>query len=322
MKISVLGAGHLGKIHINCIKQIKEYELIGVYDHNPETAKKVSQEMNVKAFDNVEELINASDIVDIVTPTTAHFHFASMAIKQSKHIFIEKPISANTEEAQKLVELSTEANIKVQVGHVERFNPAFQDAQNLIDNPLFIEMHRMARYNIRGCDVSVVMDLMIHDIDIVLSIVKSGIKKISANGITVVSNTIDIANARLEFDNGTVANLTSNRISMDNRRKMHVFQKNSYLSIDFLNKKSFITHLQKVDEFTSDDTPIIDLEDGKTPQFIHIENIKIKDINSIKMELKSFYDAIIADENPIVSVHDGAYALSIAEQIMSKIPNY
>ncbi len=319
MKISVIGAGHLGKIHINCIKQIKEFELVGFYDSNAETAKKVSKDMNVKAFDNVEELINASDAIDVVTPTSTHFHYASMAIKQSKHVFIEKPISSNTKEAQKLIELSTEADIKVQIGHVERFNPAFRAAQKLIDNPLFIEAHRLAQYNPRGCDVPVVMDLMIHDIDIVLSIIKSGIKKISASGTQVVSDTIDIANARLEFDNGAVANLTSSRISINNLRKMRVFQKNAYFSIDFLNKETTIANLQNGNKSSSEKDIIIDVGEGKSPQSIHVENLEIESINAIKTELKCFYDAIIANESPLVSVHDGTYALSVGEQIMAKI---
>jgi predicted dehydrogenase len=319
MKIAVLGAGHLGKIHINCIKQIKDYTLIGFYDINPETAKKVSKDMNVKAYHDVDQLIKEADVVDVVTPTTTHFEYASKAIKQSKDVFIEKPVSTNTSEARILMELATEADVKVQVGHVERFNPAFLAAKSHINNPLFIEAHRMARYNPRGCDVPVIMDLMIHDIDIVLSLIKSGIKKISASGIPVVSDTVDIANARLEFDNGAVANITASRISMNNLRKMRLFQKNTYISIDFFNKETSIAKLHEINLETPADEYIIETGTGKPTQSIHLDQLEIESINAIKYQLDLFRQTILANETPAVSIHDATYALSIGEQIMDKI---
>ncbi|MDO8897298.1 MAG: Gfo/Idh/MocA family oxidoreductase, partial [Bacteroidales bacterium] len=240
LKIGVLGAGHLGKIHIRCIQQIEEYELVGFYDQDAETAQKVENEFNLKRFDSIDALIDAVEIVDIVTPTISHFSCASKALKKRKHVFIEKPIVATPEEAQQLIALAQEASVKVQVGHVERFNPAFIAAKNSISNPMFIETHRLAQFNPRGTDVPVVLDLMVHDIDIILSVVNSKISKISASGVAVVSQTPDITNARIEFENGCVANLTASRISLKNMRKSRFFQKDAYITVDFLEKKTEI----------------------------------------------------------------------------------
>ena len=246
IKIGVLGAGHLGKIHIRLLKEIDKYELVGFYDADPEAAKEVEKEFGVKAFSSIESLIELVDAVDIVTPTITHYDCASKAIKNSKHIFIEKPVTNTIEEAKSLKGLSKEANVHVQVGHVERFNPAFIAARDYCSNPMFIETHRLAQFNPRGTDVSVVLDLMIHDIDIILSVVKSNIKRISASGVAVVSESPDIANARIEFDNGCVANLTSSRISMKNMRKSRFFQKDAYISVDFLDKKVDVIRLNNV----------------------------------------------------------------------------
>ena len=238
LKIGVLGAGHLGKIHIKCILQIEEYELVGFYDPDKKVTEDVKNQFNIKSFDSLAELIENCDVVDIVTPTLSHYDCARSAIMASKHIFIEKPITNTTEEAKSLMNLAEEAKVKVQVGHVERFNPAFLSVQNTIENPMFIETHRLTEFNARGTDVSVIHDLMIHDIDIILSIVKSNVKRISANGVAVVSETPDIANARIEFDNGCVANLTASRVSLTSMRKTRIFQKNAYITIDFSNKTS------------------------------------------------------------------------------------
>ena len=226
LKVGVLGAGHLGKIHLKLLKELKkDYEVIGFYDPDRENAKKVNREFRVKAFKKIEDLISESEVINIVTPTLSHFDCAIQAIKAHKHVFIEKPITNTTEEAETLMKLSREAGVKVQVGHVERFNPAFTAAQPYCNHPMFIEAHRLAEFNPRGTDVPVVLDLMIHDIDIILSIAKSNIKKISASGVSVVSDTPDIANARIEFDNGCVANITASRMSLKNMRKTRIFQK-------------------------------------------------------------------------------------------------
>ena len=236
LKIGVLGAGHLGEIHIKCIKLIEQYDLVGFFDPAEETAREVEAEMGIKSFDSLDSLIDAVDVVDIVTPTIRHFECASKALLKRKHVFIEKPIVATPDEANALKVLADEAGVKVQVGHVERFNPAFIAAEPFISSPLFVEAHRLAIFNPRGTDVPVVLDLMVHDLDILLSIVKSPVSHISANGVSIVSPTPDITNARIEFENGTVANLTASRLSMKNMRKTRIFQRDAYITIDFLDK--------------------------------------------------------------------------------------
>lgn len=319
LKIGVLGAGHLGKIHIRLIKEISDYELIGFYDQNPAAAKKVAEEFNTKAFDSIEELVSAVDIVDIVTPTLSHFDCAVTAIRQSKHIFIEKPITNTVEEARQLIQLAEEANVKVQVGHVERFNPAFIASKPYIKHPMFIEAHRLAQFNPRGTDVSVVLDLMIHDLDIVLSMVKSNVRRISASGVAVVSDNPDITNARIEFDNGCVANLTASRISLKNMRKTRVFQKDAYISIDFLEKEAEIVRLTEVEGEPDPLSVTIDLGEGKGQKSIYFEKPDIEQNNAIKEELISFAKAIQENTNTAVSIHDGYNALDVAHQIIEKL---
>lgn len=319
LKIGVLGAGHLGKIHIKLLQQIDDYELVGFYDADQEAAKAAAEEYQLKSFDTVEALIDAVDVVDIVTPTLSHFDCAVKAIRQSKHIFIEKPITNTVEEARKLIDLAHEANVKVQVGHVERFNPAFTATLPFIKHPMFIETHRLAQFNPRGTDVSVVLDLMIHDLDIVLSIVKSNVRRISASGVAVVSDTPDITNARIEFDNGCVANLTASRISLKNMRKTRVFQKDAYLSIDFLEKETEVVRLSSVEGEADPLSVTIDLPEGKGQKQIYFEKPEVEPNNAIKDELQAFADAINNNTNPPVSIHDGYNALDIAHRIIEKL---
>src|SRR5690606_5276284 len=236
LKIGVLGAGHLGKIHLRLLHQSSKYELVGYYDPYKENAEKVAAEIGYKAFDSIEALIAEVEVVDIVTPTLSHYDCAVQAIKAGKHIFLEKPISNTIEEAEHIIALTKEYQVKGQVGHVERFNPAFIAVKNKINNPMFIETHRLAEFNPRGTDVPVVLDLMIHDIDAILSVVKSPVKEVHATGTAVISDSPDIANARIEFENGCVANITSSRISMKNMRKARFFQKDAYISVDYLDK--------------------------------------------------------------------------------------
>ncbi|MGI8892739.1 MAG: Gfo/Idh/MocA family protein, partial [Bacteroidia bacterium] len=247
IKIGLLGVGHLGKIHARLINEIEGLSLIGFYDPSDDNARAFAESNNVKRYESIDELIINSDALDIVTPTVSHYECAVKALRQSKHVFIEKPVTNTLQEARELKSLASEANVKVQVGHVERFNPAFVAAQPYINNPMFIETHRLAQFNPRGTDVAVVLDLMIHDIDIVLSTVKSGVRKINASGVAVVSDTPDIANARIEFDNGCVASLTASRISMKNMRKSRFFQKDAYISVDFLKKSSEIVKIKEVE---------------------------------------------------------------------------
>jgi predicted dehydrogenase len=320
LRIGVIGAGHLGKIHIKCIQQIPEYELVGFFDPDLENAIKVAEEYKTHSFRSIEELIDEVDIVDIVTPTLAHFECASKAMKCGKHVFIEKPIAASSEEAKKMIELSTEANVKVQVGHVERFNPAFTAAAPYFGSPMFIETHRLAQFNPRGTDVPVILDLMIHDIDIVLSVVKSNVRRISASGVNVVSDTPDIANARIEFDNGCVANLTASRISMKNMRKSRFFQRDAYIAVDFLEKTCEIVRMKEVNPDENDPfAMIIELGEGKGSKQIFFEKPEVQATNAIKMELETFYHAVKNDTTPVVTIIDAYNALDVAYQIIDKI---
>ncbi|MBA3705329.1 MAG: Gfo/Idh/MocA family oxidoreductase [Bacteroidetes bacterium] len=318
IKIGILGAGHLGKIHIRLLKEIEKYQVIGFYDSNPIAAEEVEKEFAIKRFDTIDALLDEVDAVDIVTPTVTHHDCASRAIKRSKHIFIEKPVTSTIEEAKNLIGLSKEANVKVQVGHVERFNPAFIAAKDYCSNPMFIETHRLAQFNPRGTDVSVVLDLMIHDIDIILSVVNSNIKKINASGVAVVSDSPDIANARIEFDNGCVANLTASRISMKNMRKSRFFQKDTYISVDFLDKKVDVIRLKNVEGEVDPLAVTIDLGTKGSKQ-IYFENPLISPTNAIKMELDTFADSIIGNTTPLVSIDDGYKALDVAYKIIEKM---
>lgn len=317
-KIGVLGAGHLGKIHIKCILESEKIDISGFYDPDDKISDEVIKKYGIKRFESAEALIEESQIVDIVTPTTSHFINASKALKKSKHVFIEKPLTTSLNEAKDLIKLADEANVKVQVGHVERFNPAFLAASNFIDNPMFIETHRLAQFNPRGTDVPVVLDLMIHDIDIILSVVRSGVKKISASGVSVVSDSPDIANARLEFNNGCVANLTASRISMKNMRKTRFFQKDSYISVDFLSKEVEIFKMQDYKE----ENPfalVIDPGNGKQKKQILIEKPLVEPINAIMTELEMFVESIESNIEPKVTIHDGYNSLEIAYRIIDKI---
>ncbi len=321
LKIGVLGAGHLGKIHIKCIQETEVYNLVGFYDPDDTNSAQVEKDFQIRRYPDIESLIRDVDVVDIVTPTISHFECAAQALRNFKHVFIEKPVVTSPEEARQLIDLSGEAGVKVQVGHVERFNPAFTAAQPYFEQPVFVETHRLALFNPRGTDVPVILDLMIHDIDIVLSVVKSNIKKIHASGVAIVSDTPDIANARLEFDNGCVANLTASRISMKNMRKSRFFQKDAYISVDFLDKKAEILKLKslKKDDVVDPLAMVIDLGEGKGSKQIIFDKPDIKPVNAIKTELETFADAILNDTTPVVTIEDGYAALDVAYKIMDKM---
>ncbi|WP_339341957.1 Gfo/Idh/MocA family oxidoreductase [uncultured Polaribacter sp.] len=315
LKAGVLGAGHLGKIHLRLLQESKKYELVGFFDPFTENAKKVAKEFGYKLFDSVEELIAAVEVVDIVTPTLSHFECAKKAIEKGRHIFIEKPITKTVLEAEAIKTLASQFHVQGQVGHVERFNPAFTAVKDKIDTPMFIETHRLAEFNPRGTDVPVVLDLMIHDIDIILSVVKSKVKNVHASGISVISETPDIANARIEFENGCVANLTASRISMKNMRKTRFFQKDAYISVDFLEKKSEIVRMKDVPNNPDEFAMILQNAEGIKKQ-IYFDNPEIKNNNAILDELESFADAINNGTKPIVSLRQGAEALRVAQMII------
>lgn len=316
LKVGVLGVGHLGKFHLNNWKEISDVELVGFYDPSDENASFAAKQYQIKRFTNLNKLIDACDAIDIVAPTTVHYELCKAVILKSKHVFVEKPLANTMEEARELLKLSKEANIKFQVGHVERFNPAFLALKNEELMPMFIEVHRLSQFNPRGTDVSVILDLMIHDIDIILKLVNSNVKSVAANGVSVLSDTLDIANVRIEFDNGCVANLTSSRISVKKMRKMRLFQKNAYIGIDFLEKKTEITKLK-----TSQDTNafIFDIETNHGKRSIAFYTPKIENNNAIKMELESFRDAIVNNTHTIVSEVDGFRAMEVAHLILEKI---
>lgn len=323
LKIGVLGTGHLGKIHLKCIQLAEEaYELMGFYDPNFAMTQTVAEQFQLKAFSSVEALLEAVDVVDIVTPTTTHFALAVKAIQAGKHVFIEKPLTHTIAEAEELIRLSKKHGVVVQVGHVERFNPALLALDDMPLKPMFIEAHRLAGFNPRGTDVSVVLDLMIHDLDIVLSMVDAPPTKVSANGVAVVSETPDIANARIEFANGCVANLTASRISMKQMRKVRLFQRDAYISLDFLDKNAQVVRL--FDQDAPNLPQEANLLEWHTPQgikMLHIDMPPIESVNAIKMELESFAGSIVHNTVPKVSIEDGYQALKLAYEIIAEINN-
>ncbi|MCX6283252.1 MAG: Gfo/Idh/MocA family oxidoreductase [Bacteroidetes bacterium] len=319
LKIGVLGAGHLGKIHIKCIKEIPEFNLCGFFDPDMGIAHKVEQEFGVNKFASLDELVDAVDVVDIVTPTISHFDCASKSLLKSRHVFIEKPVVTTLEQARELIKIASETRVKVQVGHVERFNPAFLAAEPFFAGPMFIEGHRLSQFNPRGTDVPVILDLMIHDIDIILSVVKSGIRNISASGVAVVSDTPDIANARIEFENGCVANLTASRISIKNMRKSRFFQRDAYISIDFLKKELEVIRIEEPGKTSSGFGMPLDLGPGKGIRQISFIKPEVKPNNAIKTELESFCSAITNNTVPPVTIEDGYHALEVAYMIIDEI---
>lgn len=315
LKIGVLGAGHLGKIHLRLLQESEKFELVGFYDENLENGARIAKEFGYKQFTTIATLLTAVDVIDIVTPTLSHYKCAKVAIKSGKHIFIEKPISNTVAEAEEIIELAKEYNVKGQVGHVERFNPAFMAVKTMIENPMFIETHRLAEFNPRGTDVPVVLDLMIHDIDAILSVVNSKVKAINASGIAVISETPDIANARIEFENGCVANLTASRISLKNMRKSRFFQKDAYISVDFLDKKCEVVKMKDAPEIPGDFDMILQNAEGLKKQ-IYFANPEVEQNNAIFAELESFADAIINDTQTVVTLEHGTEALRVAYQII------
>ena len=314
LKVGVLGAGHLGKIHLRLLNQSERYELVGFYDPNQEQAQKVVAEFGYTYFDSIDKLIAAVEVVDIVTPTLSHYECAMKAIAAKRHIFIEKPITNTVEEAEQIYRLLEANHLKGQVGHVERFNPAFVAAKPAIKNPMFIEVHRLAEFNPRGTGVSVVLDLMIHDIDVLLSVVHSPVKQVEASGVAVISKSPDITNARIEFENGCVANLTASRISMKNMRKSRFFQRDAYISVDFLEKKVEVIHMKDAPENPGEYDMILQNAEGDRKQ-IYFEHPEVLPTNAILNELETFADAIEHNTTPVVTFQQGTEALRLAKQI-------
>ncbi|HXL58700.1 MAG TPA: Gfo/Idh/MocA family oxidoreductase [Chitinophagaceae bacterium] len=316
LKVGVFGVGHLGKFHLNNWKEIEEVELVGFYDPNDATAKEIAEKYELKRFTDINSLLDKIDAADVVAPTNHHFNLCEAAIRKGKHVFVEKPLADTIEEGRQIVKIAREADVKVQVGHVERFNPAFLSVKDRQLNPMFIEVHRLAQFNPRGTEVSVILDLMIHDIDIILSLVKSDVKNIYASGVAVMTETPDIANVRVEFNNGAVANLTSSRISMKKMRKMRLFQKDAYIGIDFLAKKTEIIKLQQPEDTNAFS---FDLETPNGKKTIAVINPSTKPVNAIKEELKSFVESIKNNKPTAVTEIDGYLAMEVAHKILDKI---
>lgn len=318
LKVGVFGVGHLGKFHLNNWKEIEGVKIVGFFDPNNDNAKEVVEKYGIKRFMDEDKLIDSCDAIDVITPTTLHYDICMKAVRKGKHVFVEKPITHTLQEGKDLVNMVREANVKLQVGHVERFNPAYLAIKDMHLNPMFIEVHRLAQFNPRGTEVSVILDLMIHDIDIILSLVKSDVKNIAASGVAVMTDTPDIANVRIEFNNGCVANLTSSRISMKKMRKIRLFQKDAYIGIDFLEKKTEIIKLKQPEDenaFSFD----IDTPNGK--KTIAIATPSIEPLNAIKLELNAFVDAIVNNKPTQVNEIDGYLAMEVAHQILDKINN-
>lgn len=321
LTIGVVGAGHLGAIHIDLLWHSQRYDLMGFYEPDPDKATHIQQQYKIKAFQTFQELMDAVDVVDIVTPTLSHYDCAMEAIFREKHIFIEKPITNTTEEAADLEKAVLDKGVKAQVGHVERYNPAFIGALSYGLKPAFIESHRLSPFQPRGTDVSVILDLMIHDIDIVLSLIPSPVSYISASGVNVISNTPDIASARIEFENGAVANLTASRMSLKKERKMRIFQRSAYVTVDFYNKKTNVFKMREKDELGDDNLYQMEINpgDGQPSKIISYESPGIKENNAIQQELEALADAIEGNKEPEVPVKDGHASLSLAHQILGKI---
>ncbi len=320
MRIGLLGAGHLGKIHLKCILATNCWELVGFYDPSDANAAAVIAQHGLRRFDTVEALLTQVEAVDIVTPTVTHFEVASQAIRAGKHVFIEKPVTETVEEGRQLLLLATQFGVQVQVGHVERFNPAFLALENMVLQPMFIESHRLAVFQPRGTDVSVVLDLMIHDLDLVLHLVKSPVAKVSASGVAVLSHTPDIANARVEFENGCVANLTASRISMKQMRKMRLFQPDHYLSLDFLEKNTQIVRLFAQDAADLPPTDqLMEFETNTGKKWLQLQMPEVIPVNAIQRELETFYASIAQNIPTVVTLQDGFDALQLAHQILGEI---
>jgi predicted dehydrogenase len=320
LSIGVVGVGHLGSLHAKLLSQIAGVHVAGVYDADPARSRKIAEEYSVRAYTDIQELYRDVNAVCIATPTSTHYNVAREAIAHGLHVFIEKPITSTTHEGEQLLRFAREKSVQIQVGHIERFNPALLAVEPYNIRPMFIESHRLAQFNPRGTDVAVVLDLMIHDIDIILSLVQSPVEKIEANGVAVVSDTIDIANARLQFANGCVANVTASRISQKKMRKMRLFQRDAYISIDFSEGSAEVFRLIDESEKTSSLTLMLgQIEAGTKNRNIIYERPEIKDVNALKYELALFVDAVCNNKRPVVSGEDGLEALRVAHDIMMKI---
>jgi predicted dehydrogenase len=319
VRIGVVGVGHLGKSHARLLKQIASANLVGVYDIDLTRANEIAAELNVTAFTSIDEMVKMVEAVSIVTPTSTHYDLGSTFIRENKHCFIEKPLASTVREAEIICELARERKLKIQVGHIERFNPAVLALSHLKLEPMFVESHRLAQFKPRALDVAVVLDLMVHDIDLILNFVKSPVASVDASGVGVVSETVDIANARIKFKNGAVANLTSSRISQRQMRKMRLFQRDAYISLDFAEGIAEVYRALKPDEFPSVGINLGTIGVGKLSRIVTYEQPETPQVNSLKMELEFFLNSIIKDTPTAVSAEDGVEVLRVADTIIGQI---
>src|SRR3972149_3579897 len=320
LKIGVIGTGHLGKLHVKMFKELENCECVGLFDTNLLQSENAAAEFKVKFFNNEEELLNSVDAVSVAVTTSAHFEVGNRCLEKGKHVFVEKPITSTISEAEKLVNLADKKNLNLQVGHIERFNPALVSLEKYISNPVFIETDRLSQFNPRGTDVAVVLDLMIHDIDVILSFIKSNIKKIDANGVAVVSDNVDIANARIQFENGAVANVTASRISQKKMRKMRLFLRDPYIALDFITGVSEVYRLLPVDEQVQPSfISFGEIGVGDKKKRLVYEQPEQKQVNALKYELQLFVNSIINNQKPVITGDDGLRALRVAEIIIEKI---
>jgi predicted dehydrogenase len=317
LRIGVLGAGHLGRIHVQQLREVETFDLVGVHDPHPEKCAAIQKEFGTAIFPDADSLMAQVDVLDVVTPTLTHHRLAKAALERGLHVFIEKPVTNTIAEARELVELAGRMGCKVQVGHVERFNPAFQAALPYFSEPMFIESHRLAQFNPRGTDVSVVLDLMIHDIDMVQSVVRSPVVQVNASGVAVVSDTPDIANARIAFANGCVANLTASRISMKNMRKSRFFQRDAYIAVDMLTKETEVVRMRTVLSQADPFAVTIDLGEGKGVREIAFEKPDVPKTNAIREELSAFASAIQRNVETVVTLEQATEALLTAHKVLA-----
>ncbi len=317
LKVGLIGVGYLGKIHLKILRETDAFNLVGFYDIDKVTSDTMSKQYDVKAYASGEELMDDCEALIIVTPSNTHFQIASTAIKKGKHVFLEKPITPTVEEAKLLTLLEKEAGVKIQVGHVERFNPAFIAAKPFINKPQYIEVHRLAQYNPRGTDVSVTLDLMIHDLDLLLKIVGSNIKNIYAFGSKTISSTVDMVNARIEFENGCIANLTANRMSLSNMRNIKVYQADSIVNINLLDKVTEVIDIKNADKNSKN---LVVKSGTKLPdKELVFQHPIILPTNAIKEELLAFHNSITTGSKPVVTIEDAIGVLSLAYSIDEKI---
>lgn len=320
LNFGLVGVGHLGTFHLKLLKEIENINFVGFYELDKEKASNIESEYAVKSYSNYDSLLNDVEALSIVIPTNLHYEIAKKALEKGKHIFIEKPITETIAHAKELIAMAERSNLKIQVGHIERFNPAILSIEKYNLCPLFIESHRLDQFKPRGVEVAVVLDLMIHDIDIILSLIKSPIASVEANGVAIISDTLDIANARITFQNGSVANVTSSRISQKKMRKMRIFQKDAYISVDFQQGLSEVFRLADENEKKVEmSVSLGQIEKAKQKKNIVYEQPEVKEINALKYEIELFSNSVLNDTTPVVSAYDGLRALEVADLIMQKI---